>query len=101
MIDLFCTWLRRFFHIDETRLRISLYLHHGLYLDAANAFWSELTAIPLSQFNKPYRAVPDPSIRRSKHPMGCPCVRYSCSATHRAIMGLVDGLLCCKVSNPG
>jgi hypothetical protein len=47
-----------------------------LDLDAANAFWSELTGIPLAQFGKPYRAIPDPSIRSTKHPMGCPGVLY-------------------------
>jgi hypothetical protein len=52
-----------------------------------------LTGIPPAQFVKPYRAVPDPSIRRAKHVHGCVGVGYSCSATHRSIMGLVDALL--------
>ncbi len=64
-----------------------------LDLDAANRFWSDLTGIPLSQFRKPYRAVPDPSIRRSKHPLGCPSVGYTCTRTHRKVMGLVAALL--------
>jgi hypothetical protein len=93
MIGLFCAWLRRFFDVDESRLRVRLYLHQGLDLDAANAFWSELTGIPLAQFGKPYRAIPDPSIRSTKHPKGCPGVSYSCSRTHRAVMGLVTALL--------
>jgi len=45
--------------------------------------------------------VPDPSIRRSKHPLGCPAVSYASSVTHREIMGLVQALLRCEVSNPG
>jgi hypothetical protein len=53
----------------------------------------ELTGIPPSQFQKPYRAVPDPSIRHTKHVHGCASIDYSCSATHRRIMGLVRGLL--------
>jgi hypothetical protein len=93
MIVFFCTWLRRFFEVDESRLRVHLYLHQGLDLAAATAFWSSLTGIPPVQFVKPYRAVPDPSIRRAKHVHGCVGVRYSCSATHRSIMGLVDALL--------
>ncbi len=93
MMRFFITWLRTFFAVDESRLRFTLYLHAGLDLDAANVFWSNLTEIPLSQFGKPYRAIPDPSIRHSKHPMGCPRVGYSCSRSHRALMGLVDGLL--------
>jgi hypothetical protein len=93
MIAFFCAWLRRFFDIDESRLRLRLYLHQGLDLDAATAFWAELTGIPPEQHTKPYRAVPDPSIRHAKHPMGCPAVRYGCARTHRAVMGLVRALL--------
>jgi len=93
MISLFCTWLRTFFEIDESRLRVRLYLHQGLNLDEATTFWSQLTTIPESQFQQPYRAVPDASIRRTKHPMGCPSVAYSCARTHRKVMGLVTALL--------
>jgi hypothetical protein len=93
MVAFFCAWLRRFFVIDEGRLRLHLYLHKGLDLDAALSFWSEVTGIPLTQFMKAYRAEPDPSIRHTKHPMGCPSVEYSCSTTHRRVMGLVHALL--------
>jgi hypothetical protein len=93
MIVFYCAWLRQFFEIDESRLRVRLYLHEGLDLGASLAFWSELTGIPPSQFQKPYRAVPDPSIRHSKHVHGCVSIDYSCSATHRRIMGLVRALL--------
>lgn len=93
MIKLFCDWFRCFFSPDESRLRARLYLHEGLDLDAAVEFWSSLTGICEAQFGKPYRAVPDPSIRTSKHPMGCLSVAYACSRTHRAVMGLVHALL--------
>ncbi len=79
MVVFFCSWLRHFFEVDESRLRVRLYPHQGLDLAAAIAFWSELTGIPASQFVKPYRAVPDPSIRTAKHVHGCVGVRYSCS----------------------
>jgi hypothetical protein len=93
MVAFYCTWLRRFFAIDEARLRVRLYLHEGLDLAAAVAFWSDVTGIPPSQFQKPYRAVPDPSIRHVKHVHGCVSIDYSCSTTHRSIMGLVAALL--------
>jgi AraC-like DNA-binding protein len=93
MVAFYCAWLRRFFAIDEARLRVRLYLHEGLDLAAAVAFWSDVTGIPPSQFQKPYRAVPDPSIRHVKHVHGCVSIDYSCSTTHRSIMGLVAALL--------
>jgi hypothetical protein len=93
MVAFYCAWLRRFFAIDKARLRVRLYLHEGLDLAAAVAFWSDVTGIPPSQFQKPYRAVPDPSIRHVKHVHGCVSIDYSCSTTHRSIMGLVAALL--------
>jgi hypothetical protein len=70
-------------------------------VEEAVYFWADLTEIPPSQFSKPYRAVADLSIRRSKHPMGCPSVRYACTRTHRAVMGLAHALLECPLAIPG
>ncbi|HEX2118449.1 MAG TPA: hypothetical protein VHF91_04640 [Acidimicrobiales bacterium] len=93
MVALFCVWLRRFFVLDERRLRVRLYLHEGLDLDAAMHFWSEVTDIPLQQFGTAYRTRADPSRRANKHEHGCATVIYSCSRTQRAVMGLVQALL--------
>jgi hypothetical protein len=101
MIALFLRWFRSCFAVDESRLRLRLYLHEGLDLAEANEFWADLTAIPIAQFSRPYRATPDASIRVTKHPMGCPTVIYSCALTHRAVMGLVHALLACDVALPG
>jgi Helix-turn-helix domain len=100
MVAFFCSWLRRFFAIDESRLRVRLYLHEGLDLVASTAFWSEVTGIPQSQFGKPYRAAADPTVRHAKHVHGCVSIGYSCSVTHRSIMGLVGALLG-GAANPG
>jgi len=93
MIRFFCAWLRRYFTVDETRLRMRIYLHRGLDLDAAEQHWSKVTGIDRAQFHRPYRAIADPSIRTAKHEFGCLSVGYGCSATHRRIMGLVRALL--------
>jgi len=93
MIAFFCAWLRRFFDVDEQRLRVRVYLHEGLDLDAAHAFWSAVTSVPLRQFRKPYRAKADPTIRRTKHEHGCCYLTLSSSTMHRLIMGSVRALL--------
>jgi len=93
MVAFFCRWLRRFFAIDENRLRVRVYLHAGLDLDAAQRHWSTVTGVPLAQFRHGYRAAADPTIRRAKHEHGCVYVRYGCSTTHRKIMGLTRALL--------
>jgi hypothetical protein len=93
MVAFFCAWLRTVFSIDESRLRVAVYLHQGLDISAAEDFWSSVTGVPRQQFNKPYRAVADPTIRTNKHAHGCAYVKYSCSEVHRSIMGLVRALL--------
>jgi len=93
MVAFHCAWLRRFFDIDESRLRVRVYLHEGLDLNEAEAFWSDITGVPREQFRTPYRAKADPSIRRVKHQNGCVYVRYCCARTLRVILGLVRALL--------
>jgi transcriptional regulator with XRE-family HTH domain len=93
MIAFFCKWLRRYFVIDESRLRVRVYLHDGLDLERAHSFWSQVTGVPLTQFRQGYRAAADPTIRKNKHEHGCAYVRYCHSGTHRQIMGLVRALL--------
>ncbi|MEE9416035.1 MAG: hypothetical protein V3V01_12180 [Acidimicrobiales bacterium] len=101
IVRFYCRWLRAFFQIDNSRLRIQLYLHEGLDLESAIMHWEELTGIPRSQFSKPYRAVADPSIRKSKHEYGCPHITYSCVHTHRQLMGLMNALLSSGADHPG
>jgi hypothetical protein len=101
MIRFFVEWMRRCFGIEPSEMKLRLYLHEGLDLDVANEFWSTLTGIPVARFRAPYRAVPDPSIRRSKHPMGCPAVCVTSTRLHRRVMGLVDALLSLPGSEPG
>ena len=93
MVGLFCSWLRRFFTIDEGRLRVRVYLHEGLDIGAAEAFWAAVTGVPRAQFRKGYRAAANPTIRTTKHEHGCVYVRYCCTRTHREVMGLVRALL--------
>lgn len=93
MVAFFCQWLRRVFEVDETRLRVHLYLHQGLDLDAAQDHWSRVTGVPIHQYTNAYRAVPDASIRHNKHTFGCAHVTYSCARTQRAILGPMDALL--------
>jgi 4a-hydroxytetrahydrobiopterin dehydratase len=93
MMAFFCAWLRRFFEIDESRLRARIYLHEGLSLDEAEAHWARVIWIPRDQFRAGYRAPADASIRHNKHEFGCGYVYYACTRTHRRIMGLTRALL--------
>ena len=93
MIRCLVELMRGCFGVEPQQMKLRLYLHEGLDLVAANRFWSEVTGIPAENVRKPYRAVPDPSIRRAKHPMGCPAVCVTSMRLHREVMGLVSALL--------
>jgi transcriptional regulator with XRE-family HTH domain len=92
LLRLFVDWLRRNFDIEEDRLRARLYLHQGLDIDEATAYWSAVTSISERQFQRPYRAVADPSRRRTKHERGCLTIVYHCSVTHRRVMASVAAI---------
>ena len=93
MIAFFCAWFRRFFDIDEARLRVQIYLHADLDLEAATAHWGTVTGVPAEQFNKSYRAVVDATRRHNRHVFGCCHVRYASTPLLRQILGLMDGLV--------
>jgi hypothetical protein len=92
-MSFFLRWLRHFFLIDEARLRARIYLHVELDLGTATRYWSDLLDIPLAQFGSPQIVERTARLRKSKHEMGCVYVRYSCTRTHREVMGLVRGLI--------
>lgn len=85
-------WLRSSFDIDESRMRARLYLHEGLDLDAATRRWSDLLGVPPGQFQKPYRAVVDSTLRSRKHASGCATVIYSSSLLHRRVMARIEAI---------
>ncbi len=100
LVAFFSAWLRRYFAVDESRLRCRLYLHADLDYEAAVIFWSAVTGVPASRFTKPYRAVADPTRRTRLHEHGCLTVRYACSATHRRVIAAGDVLLSCLAADP-
>ena len=92
MVRFFCAWLRRFF--ESTRRGSAC----GSTCTKARprrrrAHWSAVTGIPRSQFRSRIAPCADPSIRLHQARFGCVYVCYSCSTTHRRIMGLIRALL--------
>ena len=50
----FISWFRKYFDIDENRLRCRLYIWNFLNEPKAKKFWSKELNIPTSQFTKSY-----------------------------------------------
>ena len=93
LVALFCRWLRHFFDPDEARLRVRLYLHEGLDLDAATGHWARVTGVPAVQFTKPHRPAARVGLRHTKHEFGCCHVSYGCTRTKRKVLALLDALV--------
>lgn len=93
LIHFFCAWLRAFFEIDESRLRIQLYLHADLNLEAAIGHWEQVTGIPAAQFIKPYRAEPTSTWRNNRHVYGCAHIVYNSTKILRQILAMMAALV--------
>lgn len=53
MIKFFLKWLE-LFNIDKSKLRVKVHLYSDMNKKETLDFWSKLTKIPISQFQKPY-----------------------------------------------
>jgi len=53
IIKIFLTFLKKFFKIDESRLRGRIEVHAKNEVKKAELFWSRIARIPRKQFNKP------------------------------------------------
>lgn len=92
LVGVFLRWFRSAFPIDEGRLRVGLYLHADLDLEAAVRYWSNVTGVPPDQFHKPYRAVVDPTMRGNRHEFGCARIVYSDTSLHRRVMARIRAI---------
>lgn len=62
-IVLFLHFLRKIYNLQESRLRCRLYCFSNQNTTNEIEYWSKLTQIPISQFNKPYISKP----KKQKH----------------------------------
>ncbi len=85
---LFLSLLRRFFDIDEKRLRVAIHVHSYHDQDKVLSFWSKQLNIPKSQFWKIYvkKRSEDREYRRNF--MGICHVHYASSAIQRELLAL-------------
>ena len=56
MIRLFLKWLTKYCHVpkDDVRLRVGLNISHKDRIEEVQNYWSKITEIPISQFQKPF-----------------------------------------------
>lgn len=75
MIKSFLILMRKAFPIDEKKLSALIHLHEYHNSRELHKFWSEVTQIPLAQFNKAYLK-PNTGINIKPDYKGCICIKY-------------------------
>jgi transcriptional regulator with XRE-family HTH domain len=92
LVVVFLRWLRTQLEVDESRLRLRVYLHADLDLDAAQQHWTAVTGIPVEQFNQPYRPIASATRRTNRHDFGCVAVVVHSKVMHRRVMALIEAV---------
>ncbi len=82
----FVTWLRKYFEIDNNKLKCRLYLWRNLDENILKGFWSNKLKIPLEQFTKSYISDSTPKIRKTRHNFGVCRVSYGSKKVFGEIM---------------
>lgn len=72
----FISWLRKYYKVDETRIKCRLYLWNDSQETSARKFWSKLLSIPLNQFTKSCISKNSSTFRKKKHIYGVCRVSY-------------------------
>lgn len=94
LIQFMMAWFRTALHISEDRFTASIHYHEGQNEDNIKLFWSELTGIPLSHFNKSFKKPPGTGHRTHYLQWGVFRVRIRRSADlYHQIAGWKDGLI--------
>lgn len=76
ILSYFIAWLRKYFEIDEGKLRGRLYVWRDINESDAKKYWSNLLKIPVSQFTKSYISKSVIRIRKRRHNFGVCRVSY-------------------------
>ena len=89
-------WFRDFCRVPEEKYRGQIWIHENLNEPRARRYWSNLTKIPLSQFQKSYIAknkAKSRKIRKKIHQHGVFAIRVSSAEIQRRILGWMAGVL--------
>lgn len=82
----FVNWLRRFFDINESKLKGRLYIWRDTNEKEAKEFWSKKLNIPINQFTKSYISNSVPNVRKRRHNYGVCRVSYGSKKIFSEIM---------------
>lgn len=89
VITQFLTFLRRVFHVRESRLRVILQLKDFHNVPEMTSYWSRTTGVPESQFGKAQITKSNPN-KNGKPYMGTCLIRYGDQKLQKRLLELID-----------
>ena len=92
MIRLMMKWFRKFCDVPEKKFRIGFFIHSLHIKENYSDFWSKITSLPLSQFNRPYVKPTIFSIRKNKLYEGTCVIKIHNRDLLSRILGWIDGV---------
>lgn len=91
MIQTFLSLFRRSFRTDEKRFRVILHIHQYHDEKELKVYWSSITGIPLSQFNKSYRKANTGKTKKKGY-KGCASIYYFDAKIAKELTALYNAL---------
>jgi len=91
MIKFFLNTFRKSFDLDESRFRALIHLHEYHNVKKQTNFWSSITKIPETQFNKSYLKKNTGKNKKKDYP-GCISIRYSDIKIYKELMFILKEL---------
>ncbi len=88
----FIAWLRKYFEIDEKRIKCRLYIWKDTNETEAKTFWSDLLNVPMKNFTKSYISKSQPKIRKKRHNNGVCRICYSSTKFCKEILNEIAKL---------
>lgn len=92
MIKYFLRAFRSSFDLEEGKFRALMHLHEYHNVEKQLKFWSNITEIPIGQFNKSYLKKNTGKNKKENYP-GCVSVKYSDVKIYRELMFIIKGLM--------
>lgn len=86
VLQYFVSWFRKYFDVEEKRLKCRLYIWKDLDELKAKQFWSKKLNIPLNQFAKSYLSNSIAKVRKKRHEFGVCRVSYGSKKIMSEIM---------------
>ncbi|MDD3088272.1 MAG: hypothetical protein PHP89_06900 [Candidatus Omnitrophica bacterium] len=90
MVKLMMKWFRKFCSVPEEKFRIGLFIHTLHTRENCINFWSNITKIPINQFNKPYIKPAIFSNRKNKLYEGTCAIKIHSRDLMTRILGWLD-----------